>query len=91
VTVPWAGQELTNCFCDSNTGKLRVKFSSVQVGPILVTQMEKLLKFTKSSAKTDEVPFQKLLAGQAFHMSVNYKGALEHVVDVHAVRASVAV
>jgi len=53
--------------------------------------MEKLLKFTKSSAKTDEVPFQKLLAGQAFHMSVNYKGALEHVMDVHAVHASVAV
>jgi hypothetical protein len=52
--------------------------------------MKKLLKFTESSTKTDEVPFQKLLAGQAFHMSVNYKGALEHVMDVCAVRASVA-
>jgi len=51
--------------------------------------MEKLIKFTRSSTKTDEVPFQKLLAGQAFHMSVNYKGALEHV-DVCEVCASVA-
>jgi hypothetical protein len=51
--------------------------------------MEKLIKCTKSSTKT-EVPFQKLLAGQAFRMSVNYMGALEHVMDVHEVCSSVA-
>lgn len=90
MTVPWGNQELMNCFRDSNMGKLWVKFLSIQVGPLLVTWMEKLIKFTKSSTKTDEVPFQKLLAGQAFHMSVNYKGALEHVMDVHEVYASVA-
>ena len=52
--------------------------------------MEKLIKFTKSLIKTDEVPFQKLLAGQACHMTVNCKGALEHVMDVHEVCATVA-
>jgi hypothetical protein len=52
--------------------------------------VEKLIKFTKSSTKTDEILFQKLLAEQTFHMSLNYKGALERVVDVHEVCASVA-
>ena len=50
--------------------------------------MEKLIKFTKSSTKTDEVSFQKLMAAQAFQMSVNYKGTLEHVMDVCEVCAS---
>jgi hypothetical protein len=71
-------------------GKLRVKFLSIQFGPLLVAEMEKLSKFTESSTKTDEIPFRKFLARQAFHMSVNYKGALEHVVDVHEVCVSVA-
>ena len=74
MTVPWRGHELTKCFCDSNMGKLRPKFLSVQFGPVPVVKIKKWIKFTKSLTKPDEVPFHKSPAGQAFHM--------EHVTEL---------
>jgi len=36
---------------------------SIQVVPRQVAQMKSMTKFTKSSMKTNEVPFQRLLTG----------------------------
>jgi hypothetical protein len=63
MKIPWGEHGLLNGFLDLNMRKLRLKIVSIQVVPPQVAQGKTLRKFTKSSSKTNNIPFWRLLAG----------------------------